>query len=58
MKRLINTGSIRLNSLISDILPIDQHKKAFELANSERVMKVLIKPCQTHWIANPLAYVC
>jgi len=44
MNQLIDSGKINLKPLITHILPLEEYQKAFELAKSHDVMKVLLKP--------------
>lgn len=42
--RLLETGQIRLGPLISDVLPIAEWRKGYELVESRKAMKVILKP--------------
>jgi threonine 3-dehydrogenase len=44
MNQLIDSGKINLKPLITHVLPMEEYQKAFELAKSHEVMKVLLKP--------------
>jgi threonine 3-dehydrogenase len=44
MNQLIDSGKIDLKPLITHILPMEEYRKAFELAKSHEAMKVLLKP--------------
>jgi threonine 3-dehydrogenase len=44
MNQLIDSGKINLKPLITHILPMEEYRKAFELAKSYEAMKVLLKP--------------
>lgn len=44
MNQLIDSGKIKLKPLITHVLPMEEYQKAFELAKSHEVMKVLLKP--------------
>jgi threonine 3-dehydrogenase len=44
MNQLVDSGKINLKPLITHVLPMEEYLKAFELAKSHEVMKVLLKP--------------
>jgi threonine 3-dehydrogenase len=44
MNQLIDSGRVNLKPLITHVLPMEEYRKAFELAKSREVMKVLLKP--------------
>jgi len=44
MNQLVDSGKINLKPLITHVLPMEEYQKAFELAKSHEVMKVLLKP--------------
>jgi len=44
MNQLIDFGEIDLKPLITHVLPMQEYQKAFELAKSHEMMKVLLKP--------------
>ena len=44
MMQLIESDSLNLKPFITEILPIEQYQKGFELVKSQDVMKVLLQP--------------
>lgn len=44
MTQLICSDALRLAPLISHVLPMEEHEKAFEMAASKHMLKVLLKP--------------
>jgi L-iditol 2-dehydrogenase len=42
--RLMDGGQIRLGALVSDVLPIEQWRKGYEMVESRKAMKVILKP--------------
>lgn len=44
MTQLVNAGKLNLKPVITHILPFEEYNKAFELAKSTDVMKILLKP--------------
>ena len=44
MNQLIDAGKVNLKPLITDILPMEEYQKGFELVKSYSVQKILLKP--------------
>ncbi len=44
MNQLIDSGRINLKPLITEVLPLEEYERAFELAKSREVMKILLTP--------------